>query len=139
VANKATGPPVRPVCGAIDCYSNRLSHIIGDILDEVWKSKENGAVCVNTEEIIAEIEKVNRMQRSSGLIVGSADVKSLYPNLDIDFTIEKVCEMFSESEIGVEDVDYEELGQYLALTMEAKDMRKLGITEVCPERKSNRG
>ena len=36
-------------------------------------------------------------------------------------------------------MDYEELGQYLALTMEAKDMRKLGITEVCPERKSNRG
>jgi hypothetical protein len=47
--------------------------------------------------------------------------------------------MFSESEIGVEEVDYEELGLYLALTMEAKDMKKLGITEVCPERKSNRG
>jgi hypothetical protein len=105
----------------------------------VWKSKENGAVCVNTEEMIAEIEKVNRMQRSSGLIVGSADVKSLYPNLDFDFTIEKVCEMFSESEIGVEDVDHEELGLYLALTMEAKDMWKLRITEVCPEIKSNRG
>ena len=41
--------------------------------------------------------------------------------------------MFSESQIGVEEVDYEELGLYLALTMEAKDMKKLGITEVCPE------
>jgi hypothetical protein len=36
--------------------------------------------------------------------------------------------MFSESEIGVEEVDYEELGLYLALTMEAKYMKKLGIT-----------
>ncbi|CAB4043091.1 Hypothetical predicted protein [Paramuricea clavata] len=89
--------------------------------------------------MIAQIEKVDEIQRSSGLIVGSADVKSLYPNLDIDFTIEKVCEMFSESEIGVEDMDYEELGLNFALTMEAKDVKKLGITEVCPERKSNRG
>jgi hypothetical protein len=37
-----------------------------------------------SSEMIAEIEKVNRIQQSSGLILGSADVKSLYPNLDID-------------------------------------------------------
>jgi len=49
------GPPVRPVCGAAASYGNRLSHIISMILTELCKSKKDNAVCVTTEEMIAEM------------------------------------------------------------------------------------
>ena len=44
--------------------------------------------------------------------IGSADVKALYPSLDIDFTSEKVAEMFVESAVSVNEnsVDKKELG-----------------------------
>ena len=35
-------------------------------------------------------------------IVGSADVEALYPSLDIDFTIDKVCEMLHDSTVTIE-------------------------------------
>ena len=44
------------------------------------------------------------------VIVGSADVKALYPSLDVDFTVDKVCEVFYGSEVRVEGVNVEELG-----------------------------
>ena len=49
--------------------------------------------------------------------VGSADVKALYPSIDIDFTCEKVAEMYMNSNVNVDEksVDKEELGLYLAL------------------------
>ena len=37
--------------------------------------------------------------------------------LDIDFTIEKVCETFARSTFSVEGVDYKHLSLYLALNM----------------------
>ncbi|KAL9979769.1 hypothetical protein ACROYT_G017480 [Oculina patagonica] len=69
------------------------------ILTELWKSKEDSAVCVSTEEITAEMKKVNSVQVDNDLVVGSADVKALYPSLDIDLTIEKVCDIFFESDV----------------------------------------
>lgn len=47
------------------------------ILTELCKSKEDNAVCVSTEEMIAEMKKVNNVQVDNDLVVGSADVKAL--------------------------------------------------------------
>ena len=43
------------------------------------------------------IQKANDELRNNvdnEVIVGSADVKALYPSLDVDFTVDKVCEVF---------------------------------------------
>ena len=92
-----------------------------------------------TEEMIAEVNKANDIQGDDDLIIGSADVVALYPSLDIGFTINKVCEVFYESSVKVEDVDYDELGLYLVLTMKPEELEELNLTDVCPTRKSNRG
>ena len=47
------------------------------------------------------------------IVVGSADVKALYPSLDIDFTVDKVCEVFDDSDVKIEGIDTDELGLYL--------------------------
>ncbi|KAL9976409.1 hypothetical protein ACROYT_G013708 [Oculina patagonica] len=109
------------------------------ILTELWKSKEDSAVCVSTEEMIAEMKKENSVQVENDLVVGSADVKALYPSLDIDFTIEKVCDIFFESDVQVEGVDYEEVGLYLAINIEPEVLQRSNITYVCPTRRSKRG
>ena len=45
---------------------------------------------MNTEEMMAEIARVNSEGLGENIIVGSTDVKTLYPSLDIDFTIQVV-------------------------------------------------
>ena len=73
------------------------------------------------------------------MIIGSTDVVALYPSLDIIFTIDKVCEVFFESDISIQGIDYAELGLYLAVTTTPEVLTKLGIADVYPTRKTNKG
>ena len=108
------GPVTRPICGGNIAYNHRLSHLLSMILDPVW----------NTEEMLAEISRTNE-QTLTDVIIGLADVRALYPSLDIEFTIEKVCEEFRESEVKIEGVDYNKVGLYLALNMTPEQIRHL--------------
>ena len=73
--------------------------------------------------------------------IGSADVKALYPSIDIDFTCEKVAEMYMSSNVNVDEnsVDKKELGLYLALNRTPTQLQDLGIQKYCPTRRSKRG
>ena len=134
------GPPVRPVCGAVSAYNQRLSHVISKILNEVWM--EEGSVCISTKDMMAGIKMANDKQRSNvdvEVIVGSADVKALYPSLDVAFTVDKVCEVFYDSGVRVKGVNVEELGLYLSVSLKEDDLMEAGIARYCPKRKTNRG
>ena len=89
---------------------------------------------MNTEEMLAEISRTNE-QSPVNVIVGSADVKALYANLDMGFIIDKVCEEFRESPLKIEGVDYVEVGLYLAFNLTSEQIRALGLSDVCPTRK----
>ena len=54
----------------------------------------------------------------------------------MDYMIEKVCDVFFESDIQIEGVDYEEVGLYLAINIEPEVLRRSNIADVCPMRKS---
>lgn len=45
----------------------------------------------------------------------SADVKASYPSFDIDFTVEKLREVFYNNGIKIECTDVDEPGLYLAI------------------------
>ena len=62
--------------------------------------------------------------------VGSADVKALYPSLDIDFSINKVCEVFHASKVRVVGLNVEELGLYLALNRNEEELRAMEFATV---------
>ena len=53
------GPPTRPICGVVDSATDRLSYVLSSVLNEIWK-RNTETVCMSTEELKAEIEKVNR-------------------------------------------------------------------------------
>ena len=137
--NEYSGPPVRPVCGAVVGYNCKLSHMVSVLLAEIWKSEENSAICTSTEDMIAEMNRVNQNQEDDNVIISSTDVVALYPSLDIEFTIDKVCEVFFESNISVRGTDDLELGLYLALTTSFEVLTTMGISDVCPTRKTSRG
>ena len=132
------GPPTRPVCGANRAATMRLSYLLNLIISEVWKDNSI-TVCLSTEEMVAEIDAVNSRDHPRGLIIGSTDVVALYPSLDIDFTVNKVCEVIRKSPIQFAELWYEELGLYVAIHTSVEEIDSLGLTEVCPTRTTNMG
>ena len=81
------------------------------------------------------------MQEEEKLIVGSLDVKALYPSIDVDFAADIVAKEMYEStvEVNEESIDVEELGLYLILTTEEKELQNDGMRDHCPTRKSKKG
>ena len=64
------------------------------------KPSEKDTTCLSTEEMLAAIQEVNDSKKvDEKCTVGSADVTSLYPSIDIDFAADKVCEMFVKSKV----------------------------------------
>ena len=130
------GPPVRPVCDISDGVGHKFSYIISNILQELCYGE---TVCNSTEEMLAAVEETNSRGISENMVLGSLDVKALYPSLDIPDTVEVVCQMFEESNITFDGVDYEELGLYLALNLDSRTLEGRGLAHLCPTRKNNAG
>ena len=95
--------------------------------------------CENTEDLISILDEVNQEGLDDGYIIGSMDVKSLYPSLDIKHTIQIVCEMFEASNTDISGIDFEEIVFYIATTMDQEEIDRLGIADICPKRKSRIG
>ena len=53
------GPPSRPVCEADSSSNFRLSHLLSLILSKISQRDTSENVCMNTEEMMAEIARVN--------------------------------------------------------------------------------
>ena len=94
---------------------------------------------MNTEEMMAEIARVNAEGLSDKVIVGSTDVKALYPSLDIEFTIQVVCEVVDSSGVTIDGMNYEEMGLYISLNRTTDEIQALGLDAVCPVRARRRG
>ena len=136
--DEIVGPPGRPLCSADGSFNYGMSHFLSMVLKELLEGEET--ICEDTEDMMAEFDEINRaggVDRNT--IIGSADVKSLYPSLDIEYTTEIICEMFKQSDIDIHGVDYDELGLYIALNRNQYEINKLGLREYCPMRKYSMG
>ncbi|KAL8613584.1 hypothetical protein ACOMHN_022003 [Nucella lapillus] len=135
--DKEIGPPVRPVCRGSAAYNNKFSHLISSLLKHVWK--DCATACENTEEILAEIRDINQHGIENDVVIGSLDVKALYPSLDVGFTAEIVAKEYRESQFEIEGIDYREVGLYLAISKTERELENLGLLEFCPRRKTKLG
>ena len=63
----------------------------------------------------------------------------IYPSLDIDFTVDCVCELFLSSDVDIDGINYKELSLYLSLNKDDQQLRDIGMDQYCPKRRSNRG
>ena len=65
----------------------------------------------------------------------SMDVKALYPSMEWEDIIVSVREMIEGSEMEIDNVDWKEVGKYLAVSMTREDIEREGLRKVIPERK----
>ena len=95
-------PATRPVCLCTGSINIRPSDILSDILTPIAKEEGKGIESESTEETLYYIEEANRQIREewergiesdTGVIVGSMDVKALYPSIQIGRSARIVGEM----------------------------------------------
>ena len=131
------GPPMRPMCDVSESYNHRLSYLICKLLSEM--TTDIPTQCDSSEDLKAAVGEINNSDIcTEETIVGSLDVKALYPSLDIPFTINVVCEEFQRSTYNVAGVDFEEVGLYIAINKNEEYIRNVGLKEFCPTDRNDR-
>ena len=114
-----------------------MANIINEYLARIWKNeKEN---CASTEDLLSDFDKLNEKGLKGYYFIGSADVVSLYPSLDVELAAEVVKEMIINSEVTIEGIYYEEVGLYIAISYEKEELEKAGLHDMCPKRKQKQG
>ena len=102
--------------------------------------------CESTDKLMTEFEKVNAERDADGRwVVGSLDVKSLYPSLDIVVCGIVVAKALLESDMVFKGLRWQEIALYLRFHLE-RDMLDCwtglldidALSEWCPNRKYNR-
>ena len=73
------------------------------------------------------------------MIVGSMDVKSLYPSLLAIPSTKIITEVFMESDIAIEGINWVETGKYLAINLSKDEINQLGLKEVVSTRAKKGG
>ena len=119
--------------GALSHLQSEILNALADDLDEEVKTE-----CRNTEEMLAALEKTNENDNIVKMVVWSMDVIKLYPSLKADEVSKLAAKAFMESSLEVE-VNCTDLALYLALTVERKELVKLGLGRVTHTRKAARG
>ena len=125
------------MCSGSSAYNRKLSHLISKIIRPIWQEEES--ISTNTEEVMAAVHDINKENIETELLVGSADVRALYPSLDINHTAEIVAQTFYESKYEMEETDSKEIGLYLAINMTTEEIEKEKLTKYCPKRRSKYG
>ena len=87
---------------------------------------------------MAALEKTNEIEKVEKMVVWSMDVIKLYPSLKAEEVSKLAAKAFMESSLEVE-VNSTDLALYLALTVERKELVKLGLGRVTHTRKAARG
>ena len=104
--------------------------------NELPRQYDQGSKCRSTEEMVAGIEeKVNSRSDIKEMVVGSMDVKALYPSLLAIPSTQIIAEVFMETNISIEGVSWLEAGKYLAITLTKEEITHLGLQEVVSTRR----
>ena len=138
VGQEESGPRVRPVCGAKDSGTKRLSYVLCLMLSRLIPGNDTN--CESTEELLREFEKVNRERViQEKWVVGSLDVDALYPSLDIERCAEVVCRKLYESDIVLKDLVQREIVLYLRFHLSDEVLVQKGYDKFCPRRRHKTG
>ena len=129
------GPEMRPICGAEDCATKRISYVLCMVLSQLIPGNETQ--CNSTEELIEVFKRVNVGDVKGDWILGSLDVKSLYPSLNIEKCAKVIRDRLNESKFQFIGQDWKEITLYLRYHMSEEELKEEGILHFCPKRKHN--
>ena len=100
--------------------------------------KKANAICRSTEEMCHAIEEVNQRDNIKDLTIFSMDISGFYPALDINECAKMAADMWHDSDMEL-NLNKEELGLYLAVTVSRDKLVELGIADFCHVWKSGQG
>ena len=124
---------LRPICNGMAGPKKPLSEMVSDALENILEYQDHD-LCDSTEGMIHVIEKYNKENGNKNLekkkIVGSMDVKSLYPKLRAEPAAEIVKESIKMSKIKLDGLDVEEMGKFLRMSMSTKEIEEKGLKEI---------
>jgi hypothetical protein len=128
------GPPRRPVVGASEGPSYRVSNLISRILYEVADKMEGSAESNSTEDMLGSMVDTNEILKEKDIkvtevTIGSLDVKALYPSLKAKESAQIAKEEIENSIVKIE-VNETELTKYLPICMTRADIVKEGLEDV---------
>ena len=95
--------------------------------------------CDRTEDLLAEIERVNEQNVDPNWTVGSLDVEALYPTLDVDECAKVVGDTLYNSNIVIEGLQWKNIALYKKYHATEEQTRKYRIKTFLPHRRATRG
>ena len=143
----------RPVCKAQVQQSpngplaDLLCEVINPFVEEADKTRRTEVRC--TEELSSRLKRVNdkikveglnkgQYQKDGNLIVGSKDVKSFYPEMDVEEAAKEARLEIEESDLEIE-VDTLEVALFLACSMSQKEIDDEQLKDVVHRRRFKAG
>ena len=165
---EGSNKPIRPLCRSAESPNGVLSELTSKVMQIVGKdinSRQLTKVC-STEQVCAILEDINDntpenldcliqcgiIEQASlaqhqievhpdsmpEMVVGSMDVKALYPSLDIEHSVQIIREQMLDSQVMF-DTNVPALALHLAATNTQKQLDREGLAEVCHSRRYNMG
>ena len=112
---------------------------MSDLIVPVTLMNKKSREAQSTEEVLRAVEEASvklREERVQELVIGSMDVRALYPSLDIEASARIVSEEIIKSEIEYRGVDIKLAGVYLATALSKERQSREGIASLLPRKKS---
>ena len=129
-------PPLRAICQAKSAPNNILSWIMAKVVGKVGEEAPESKAMYATEEMQDMMTKVNsklterRVTREVG--IGSMDVVGLYPALEKGKVKTILKEMLLRTKVKVAQINWKEVGVYLACAHSQEEIDHEGLEEVVP-------
>ena len=128
---------MRGIVGAKDAPNSRYSHLLSDIINNYADCEEIETECRSSEEMRAAFVWFNGLDegRRMRCRVISMDVKALYPSMGWGDIVKAVRNLIENSQMKVENVDWDAVGKYLAVMMTEAEIVAEGLRHVIPRRR----
>ena len=133
------------ITGISRVYFGHISSILPIYIRHILSKSQtyipqNTTKCCSSEEMRAAFIDFNKkneeIKRKCEII--SMDVKALYPSMGWSEIVKSVKWMIQNSEMKIANVDWHEVGKYLAVTMAPEDIAAEGLVNVIPTRQGLR-
>ena len=135
-------PQSRPVVAAASGLTSRAGDILADVLSPLIHLEVPRHEDKSTEEVLCQLGQAQEAMKEAGStksMVGSLDVRALYPSLDQEGSADMVADMVARSKVRITGVDFRAAQVFLASNLDEDQVKKEGLKGLLPSRMHRRG
>ena len=149
-------PKTRPVVAGCSSYNVGLSEILSELLEGVYKTKEDKVGVISSDDFLANLHQFNKKISDEGLQIYdpenvahvsgevptismiASDVVALFPSMKVKTTARICAEMIVQSETDFQELDLQEMLLYIRMNQDmVSDLRQ--VQPYLPQRRKKGG